>query len=155
MKEIKSVLQAYPNRDREYLLPLLQDIQKAVGYLPEEAITAVAAHLRIPTSKVYAVATFYDQFRFTPETPYCIKICNGTACHMEGSDFLFEELRNLLEVNERNESKNRLFSLEQVQCLGACGNAPVARINEDFYTHVSLGKMMDLITAIREKEEKQ
>jgi len=155
MTEIEAVLHSYQNRDREYLLPILQDIQRIKGFITTEVVVAVAAHLKIPTSKVYAVASFYDQFRFVPFAKYQIKVCNGTGCHIEGSNALFEELKKQLEPKNGNQFKSDLFSLEQVQCLGACGNAPVMKINEIFYTSVTPEMAAGLLSSIKAQEEIQ
>lgn len=153
MTEIEAVLQNYQNRDREYLLPILQDIQQVKGFLSHQAVVLVAAHLKIPTSKVYAVATFYDQFRFLPKAKYRIRVCNGTGCHIEGSGYLLEEFKKQLGMEAGSESKNELFSLEFVQCLGACGKAPVIKINDGFYTNVTLDLIPELIAAIKARED--
>jgi NADH-quinone oxidoreductase subunit E len=151
MDEIKNILQNYQNRDREYLLPILQDIQHEKGYLSNDAIVMVAEHLKIPTSKVYAVATFYDRFRFSPKAKYRIKVCNGTGCHIKGSGMLFKEFEKIVGTNGAN-FKSEMFSTEEVACLGACGNAPVVKINDVFYTNVETGMISAIIAAIKSKE---
>ena len=155
MTEIEAVLQAYQNRDREYLLPILQDIQRVKGFISTETVVAVSAHLKIPTSKVYAVASFYDQFRFVPFAKYQIKVCNGTGCHIEGSNAVFEELKKQLEAKNGGQLKSDIFSLEQVQCLGACGNAQVMKINEIFHTGVTPEMAARLLSSIKAQEEIQ
>jgi NADH:ubiquinone oxidoreductase subunit E len=153
MNEIETILHKYQNRDREFLLPILQDIQRLIGFLSQDAVVSVAAHLKIPTSKVYAVATFYDQFRFLPKAKYRIKICNGTGCHIEGSSVILEEFKKQLGNESGTDLKNDSFSLETVQCLGACGNAPVIKINDIFYTNVTPDMVPDLIAALKERED--
>ncbi|MBE0637483.1 MAG: NAD(P)H-dependent oxidoreductase subunit E [Bacteroidales bacterium] len=153
MTEIEAILQKYQNRDREYLLPILQDIQSVSGFLSRQAVISVAAHLKIPTSKVYAVATFYERFRFLPKAKYRISVCNGTGCHIEGSGNLLEAFKRLMGLEPGAELKNELFSLEVVQCLGACGNAPVIKINDVFYSNVTPDMVPELIAAIKAREE--
>lgn len=153
MTEIEAVLHNYQNHDREYLLPILQDIQRVKGFLSQQAVVSVATHLRIPTSKVYAVATFYDQFRFYPKARYRVQVCNGTGCHIEGSGVLLDEFEKQLGVSPGADSKNELFSLEVVQCLGACGNAPVIKINEVFYPGVTTDMIPELIAKIKARED--
>lgn len=152
MSEIKNILQNYQNRDREYLLPILQDIQRENGFLSNDAIILVAEYLKIPTSKVYAVATFYDRFRFTPKAKYRIQVCNGTGCHIEGSSMLLEEFEKHIGTRTGTVTKSNLFSIEVVACLGACGNAPVVKINDVFYTNVKIEIISDLIAAIKAEE---
>jgi NADH:ubiquinone oxidoreductase subunit E len=152
MNRIEMILESFPNHDRENLLPILQAVQQQEGYIPEDAVVKVSKYLKIPTSKVYAVSTFYDQFRFTPGSKYKIRVCNGTACHMEGSSTLLGTLKKLLHIEENVTSKNRLFSLEATPCMGACGKSPVIRINEEFYTNVTEEKLTGIISSIKEKE---
>lgn len=152
MSKIEAILKRFPNNDRENLLPILQEVQQEEGYIPEEAVVMVGAHLKIPTSKVYAVSTFYDQFRFSPGAKYHLKVCNGTGCHMEGASTLLEGLEKLLGIRDGETTRNRVFSLSTTPCMGACGKAPVIRINSDFYTHVTHEKLIRLIAAIKEKE---
>lgn len=153
MNEIEAILHKYQNRDREFLLPILQDIQRLIGFLSQDAVVSVAAHLKIPTSKVYAVATFYDQFRFLPKAKYRIQVCNGTGCHIEGSTAILDEFKKQLSTESGSDLKNDSFSLETVQCLGACGNAPVIKINDIFYTNVTPDMVPDLIAALKVREE--
>jgi NADH:ubiquinone oxidoreductase subunit E len=153
MNEIEAILQKYQNRDREFLLPILQDIQRLSGFLSQDAVVSVAAHLKIPTSKVYAVATFYDQFRFLPKAKYRIKVCNGTGCHIEGSSAILDEFKKQLSNESGPDLKNDSFSLETVQCLGACGNAPVIKINDLFYSNVTPDMVHDLIAALKVRED--
>ena len=152
MDKIEVILEKFPNNDRENLLPILQEVQRQEGYIHEDAVVKVGAYLKIPTSKVYAVSTFYDQFRFSPGAKYKIKVCNGTACHMEGSSTLLEKIKKLIGIEENEKTGNRLFSLKTTPCMGACGKSPVIRINEDFYTHVTGEKLSQIIASIKVKE---
>lgn len=152
MNKIEAILERFPNNGRENLLPILQDVQREEGYIPEEAVIKVGAYLKIPTSKVYAVSTFYDQFRFSPGAKYRVRVCNGTGCHMEGAYPLLGILRKLLGIGEGEITGNRLFGLETTSCMGACGKAPVIRINDEFYTGVTGEKLEMIIGSIRDKE---
>ncbi len=152
MNRIEVILERFPNNDRENLLPILQEVQLEEGYIPEEAVVKVSQYLNIPTSKVYAVSTFYDQFRFTPGAKYKIQVCNGTACHMEGSSYLLGMLKKMLNIDDNEISGDRIFSLETTPCMGACGKSPVIRINEEFYTHVTEDIIHQIISSIKEKE---
>lgn len=154
MSQIEAILRRYQNNDREFLLPLLQDIQKENGYIPREAIIELGHFLKIPTSKIYAVATFYDQFRFVPVAKYRIRLCHGTACHMEGAGTLLEEFENLLGIGAGEMTTDKLFSLEVTNCMGACGMSPVVKINDDFYPAVKSGQIEELIHDIKAEEEK-
>ena len=134
MKEvIESILKNYPQGNRDSLIPVLQKIQGEVGYIPEEAISPVAQWVGIPSSKVYGVSTFYDQFRFNSRGALHIRICRGTACHVMGSSTILKELEKELKIKAGEVSKDGKFSLEIASCIGACSMAPVMQINETFY----------------------
>lgn len=129
MGKIKSI---YP-AGREYLIPILQEVQKNLGYLSRESIYSIANYLDIPESKVFGVATFYNQFKLNPPGKFQIQVCRGTACHVKGSFNILETLKRLLDIDAGQTTKDGLFSLETVACLGACSIAPVITINGKFY----------------------
>lgn len=153
MSHIDAILARYQNNDREFLLPILQDIQQEHGFISKEAIVSLGQFLKIPTSKIFAVATFYDQFRFSPAAKIRIQLCHGTACHMEGAAVLLEEFEKRLGIKAGEITSDRLFSLELTGCLGACGMAPVIRINNDFYPLTEPGQVEDLINKVKAEQE--
>jgi NADH-quinone oxidoreductase subunit E len=130
---LAKIFENYPTRSREYAIPLLQDVQGHYGYLSEENMTFVAKHLNMPTSKVYGVATFYNQFRLLPLGKNVIKVCRGTACHVKGSSEILEVLQTELEIQPGETTSDGLFTLETVACIGACSIAPVIVINDEFF----------------------
>lgn len=150
--EIDSVLGRHPGAKRDSLIPILQEIQEAMGYLSREAILRTGRHLRLPASKVYGVATFYNQFRFQAPGKYHVMVCRGTACHVKGSLKLLETAQKLLKLKPGQTSRDRLFSLEVVACMGACGLAPVVNVNGEFYAKVTPRKLAGIIQECREKE---
>ncbi len=152
MNKIEEVLQNFPNHDRENLLPILQEIQKAEGYISEDAVVKVGSYLNIPTSKVYAVSTFYDQFRFTDKAKYQIHLCNGTTCHLEGAGNLLKAFEKQLNISSGQLTKDKLFGIATKPCMGACGMAPVVKVNEKFYTGFTLDRVQELIASIKESE---
>lgn len=152
MKEqITKVLQKYPQGKRESLMPVLQDIQQEIGFIPEEAIVPVAEHMDIPTSKVYGVATFYDQFRFSKKGKIHIRICRGTACHVMGSSNILKELEKELKITSGEVTKDGIFSLEIASCIGACSLAPVLEVNGDFYPLVKKEQIREILNIERNK----
>lgn len=153
MDKTKKILEQYPDQGRDKLIPILQDIQEAYGYLSEEAIAEVAKYLHLPTSKIFGVATFYNQFRFEPKGKYHIQVCRGTACHVSGSAEVLSELQKVLNVEAGQTTKDGLFSLEVVACIGACGLAPVIAVNEKFHAKVAKDDIEDIIENYRKKEE--
>ena len=145
----EEILNKYANADRDSLIPILQEVQDIDGWLSETALTTIGNHLGIPVSKVYGVATFYNQFRFQPKGKFHIQVCRGTACHVLGSATVLEELSKKLKIGVDETSKDGLFSLEIVACIGTCGLAPVITINGNFHAGVtsqSLDKILDSYT---------
>jgi len=153
MGDIKQIFNKYPEAGRDNLIPLLQDIQSAKGYLSQESIVEVGSFLNIPTSKIFGVATFYNQFRFQPNGKYHIQVCRGTACHVLGSATVLQELEKQLKVKAGDTTRDGLFSIEVVACIGACGLAPVIAINGEFYAKVTASSLGKIINTYKTKEE--
>lgn len=133
----------------EMAIPLLQEIQKRHGYLPEDVLEAVACESKIPVADLYGVATFYSQFRFVPSGKHLIKVCKGTACHVSGADILFSTISDELGVAEGGTTEDRLFSLESVACLGCCSLAPVVMIGEKVYGKLTAVKIRKILKGYR------
>jgi NADH-quinone oxidoreductase subunit E len=151
---IESILETYPHAKREDLIPILQRVQDACGYLSRDAVIRIGEHLRLPSSKIYGVATFYNQFRFQPRGKYHIQVCRGTACHVKGSLKNLEMVMKVLNLKPGQTSRDKMFSLEVVVCMGACGLAPVVNINGEFYAKVTPRKFASIIAECREKESR-
>jgi NADH:ubiquinone oxidoreductase subunit E len=128
----KILIEKYSQK-KGVLIPLLQDIQAAYGYVPDETVQLVARELSIFPVEIYGVLTFYTQFYLTPRGEHTIRVCQGTACHVMGAKGLFDYLLDKLEVEEGETTKDGLFTVERVACLGCCGMAPAIMIDEDFY----------------------
>ena len=139
-------------RERGSLISILQDLQEKHGYLSREGIHEVADYLELPVSKVYGVATFYNQFTLVPPGKYRIQICRGTACHVKGSLNLLEQLELELGVGPGQTTKDRLFTLETVACLGACSIAPVMTVNGEFHGRLDKEKLRAVLKGIRAAE---
>ena len=147
------ILSRYTVNKKDQLLPILQEIQNQQGFLTDELLAGVSKYLNLPINKVYGVATFYDQFRFHPQGQYHITICRGTACHLFGASTYLDEIEMQLKVKANNTSKDRKFSLEISNCLGACESAPVVQINETYHTHVTPADLNRIIRILKEKTE--
>jgi len=139
--------------ERDNLIPILQQIQEKEGYLSELAITMVGNKLKLPTSKIYGVATFYNQFRFEPQGKFHIQLCRGTACHVLGSSTVLAEVEKFLKVKAGQTTSDGVFSLEIVACIGACGLAPVISINGDFYAKVTPDSIKEILNSYRLKSK--
>jgi len=144
------------DKDRNHLIPILQMIQENHQYLPPQAIMLVADHLGMAACEVYGVATFYNQFRFTPPGRNPIKVCMGTACHVSGGDIILENFERKLGIKENETTDDREFSIERVACLGCCALAPVALVGESVHGHMAPSKVEGLILRVQiEKEKKE
>jgi len=142
-ERINSVFSLFQGK-KEELVPLLQGVQKAVGYLSEESMANIARFTAVPLSKVYGVATFYAQFRFKPKGETHILLCRGTACHVKGAPRIQEEIENQLGLKEGETSGDLKFSLENVACIGACSLAPCVMINEKVEANLTPQKVEKL-----------
>ena len=128
------------------LIAVFQDIQREQGHLPEEAVRYVAERLRVPASSAFAVATFYSAFSLTPRGRNTIHVCQGTACHIEGSGRIAERISRTLHIQPEERTKDGRFSLHGVRCLGCCALAPVVKVNDDIYADTT----QDRVSAILE-----
>lgn len=127
---VTEILQRY-SPEPGNLIPILQDVQQELQYLPREGMRLIARSLRIPEVDVYSVATFYNQFRLHPPGRNQIKVCMGTACHMMGGYIILDCFERRLNIREGETTPDREFSLERVACVGCCTLAPVAVVNEN------------------------
>ena len=154
MNDVESILKKHPRAGRDALIPILQEVQENQGYLSREAVVRIGKHLNLPTTKIFGVATFYNQFRFQPKGKYHVTVCRGTACHVKGSNRVLEMAQKLLKLKPGQTSRDRLFSLETVACMGACGLSPVMNLNGEFYAKVTPQKLVKIIQECREMESK-
>jgi NADH-quinone oxidoreductase subunit E len=150
----KNVLKKYSSAKRDYLIPVLQEVQQSDGYISMEAIKEVAKHFKISSSYVFGFATFYNQFRFEPIGKYHVMVCRGTACHVKGSLSCLNMVEEILKIKAGKTTKDGLFSIETVACMGACGLAPVININGEFHGSMTPDKLKKLIDDIKKKESK-
>jgi NADH:ubiquinone oxidoreductase subunit E len=142
--ELESILSRYDRRRRN-LIPILQDTQDRMGYLPEDAVDRIARHLGLSANDVFGVATFYAQFRFHPPGKHHIKVCQGTACHVRGGNLILESVVRKLGIAPGETSADREYSLERVACFGSCALAPVVVIDDKVYGRLTPKKTEKLI----------
>jgi NADH-quinone oxidoreductase subunit E len=151
----QTVLSKFEGEGYDNLIPILQEIQESAGWLSEEDLTMVGHALGMPVSKVYGVATFYNQFRFQPLGKFHIEVCRGTACHVLGSSTVLEEIRKALKINVNETSRDGLFSLEIVSCIGTCGLAPVIKVNGEFYAGVTSESLRQILASLKDQANTQ
>lgn len=146
--EIESIIRSYPGEKR-YILAMMQDLQKKCNYLPREGLEQIAEHAQTPFSRVYAMATFYKAFSLVPRGKYHIKVCDGTACHIKSSAVLIDQVYNTLRIKPGQTTEDGVFSIETVNCIGACAIAPVMVVNEKVYSKVSSSGILEIISVLR------
>lgn len=153
MKEVvENILEAKAGAGKDQLIPILQAIQEEEGFLSEESVVKVGRHLRMPASKIFGVATFYNQFRFEPLGKNHVQVCRGTACHVLGSATVLDKIQDMLKIKPGQTSRDGMFSLEVVACIGACGLAPVICINGEFHAKVNENSIEEIIENCRKSE---
>jgi len=150
--EIQTILEKYDAPPRELLIPILQEIQESQGFLSRKTVTALARRMHLPTSKIYGVATFYNQFRFQKQGQFHIQVCRGTACHVKGSAAVLKAIQHELNIEPQQTTRDGLFSLEVVACVGACGLAPVLSIAGQVYSGVRPEKVKTILDSYRRKD---
>lgn len=137
------------------LIEVLQDIQDKYGYISEEAMKAVSEGLGVPIMEVYRVASFYKAFRLKPSGKNVLTMCMGTACHVRGARLLLDQAAGQLGVEPGEVTSDGLFSIEHVNCLGACALGPIVTENGSSYHHMTPGKLRRLIETLAKREEKE
>lgn len=151
---VANILKQY-EYDPSKLIPILQKVQDAYRYLPEDVMRYIADELEISPAKVFGVATFFAHFAITPKGKHIIKVCNGTACHVKGSSFVINTVKDKLKLKEgQDTTEDGLFTLECVSCLGACGLAPVMVIDETVHGQITPAQAVKLLDEIIAAETK-
>ena len=137
------------------MIPLLQGVQDIYGYLPESAFYKIAEQTGLNLSEMFGVASFYSQFRLKPVGKHIIKVCHGTACHVQNANSISEALREALNVKDGGTTEDRLFTLETVACLGCCSLAPVMMIGDETYGKLTGKSATKIVKDIRRNEPKE
>jgi len=138
--------------ERGALIPLLQSAQETYGYIPESAIDYISEVVGIPSADIYGVITFYSQFRLKPMGKNIIKICDGTACHVNSSTVLIRTLESELQIGNDETTDDGLFTIQKVACLGCCSLSPVLMINDETHGRLTPKKVQQLLKEYKENE---
>jgi NADH:ubiquinone oxidoreductase subunit E len=153
---MEEILQKILGEYKEYegnIISILQDIEKAFGFIPEETVTWFSKKLDIPASRFFGTATFYSQFHLKPRGKNIITVCRGTACHVKGSEKLLNRLFLELDIPPDEEtSTDSKFTIEKVNCIGACGIAPVTILNKEVLGKMTLDNLMKEVKKIKARE---
>ena len=145
---IDSIIEKYKGK-KGNLIPILQGTQEIFGYIPREAFLRISKETGLKLSTMYGVATFYAQFRMNPAGKHIIKVCHGTACHVQNANELTEALEDLLKVKDGETTEDGLFTLESVACLGCCSLAPVMMIGDETYAKLTGSQSVKIVKKIR------
>ena len=132
-------------RSEESLLAILQDFQREFHYVPEEGIRRLSEVMEVPESKIYAMGTFYKALSLTPRGKHIVKVCTGTACHLKGAPQILETLERELKVKRNGTTADGKYTVECVNCVGACAMAPVTVIDEEYHGETRSSKVMDVL----------
>lgn len=139
---LESILSRYDGDDYD-VIPILQEVQKTFGYLPEPEMREVAKYVGLPESRIYAVASFYEQFRFTPLGRNRVVVCRGTACHVRGAGRILEEFEGVLHIKHGETSEDLEYTLDTAACIGCCALAPCVMINDRVEAKLTPRKVAD------------
>jgi NADH-quinone oxidoreductase subunit E len=142
---LEHILVKYPQGDRGFLIPILQEIQEYYQYISQEAVDEIEGFTRVPAGEIYGVASFYSQFRFTKPGKHTVKVCLGTACHVRGSSRILELMEYQLKIKTGETTSDGQFSLEHVACFGCCALAPVVVVDKDVHGRMSSTKGQKLL----------
>ncbi|MCX5853249.1 MAG: NADH-quinone oxidoreductase subunit NuoE [Deltaproteobacteria bacterium] len=135
-KTVKDIIKKYDG-DKTAMIAILQDVQEELRYLPKEALTSISKKMEVPLTRIYEIATFYNAFSLKPRGKYVIEVCAGTACHVQGGSNLMDRLERDMGVACGETTKDKMFTLEEVRCLGCCSLAPVVRIGADVHPYLT------------------
>jgi NADH-quinone oxidoreductase subunit E len=144
-EKVDEILDKYGHR-HDALIGILQDVQRLENYLPLETLQYIGTKLEVPLSRVYYIATFYKSFSLEPRGRHIIKVCLGTACHINNAMQNLEQIQRTLDISEGGTTEDMMFSLETVNCVGTCALAPVAVVDDKYYDAVTPGKVERIIS---------
>jgi NADH-quinone oxidoreductase subunit E len=151
VKLLDTLIKKYKGR-KGNLIPLLQGAQSIFGYIPKKVFEKISEETGLKINDMYGVATFYAQFRLNPVGKHVVRVCHGTACHVQGATAISDELIGFLGIKDGETTPDRVFTLETVACLGCCSLAPVMMIGDETYGKLNKKKTVDVIKEIKRKE---
>jgi NADH:ubiquinone oxidoreductase subunit E len=155
LPNVEPLLEQYEDR-RANLIPILQDVQDIYRYLPQDVLRRIAKKLRVPLTEVYHVATFYRSFSLVPRGRHVIQVCLGTACHVRGAPRVLDRILRDLKLGAPGTTRDMQFTIETVRCIGCCGLAPVARVdNKHTHPHLTQAKVPGVLKKYADKTATQ
>ncbi len=149
-ERLNAIFSSFDGKQDE-LIPILQRVQEELGYLSEDAMLEITHFTGVPESRVYAIATFYAQFRFTPIGRNHLMVCRGTACYVRGAPRILEQIEKQLGIKEGETTPDMEFSLETVACIGACGLSPCIMVNKKVEAKMTPRKIAEFFSKVGQK----
>jgi len=143
-KFIEQIVDSY-DRDIGMLIPMMQDLQAKYGFLPSEKLRCLSRQLKVSLSHIYAVATFYASFRLAPKGAHEVTLCVGTVCYLKGAGAISEAICREFQIEPGGTTRDRLFSFQPVNCVGACALAPVMVVDGKYYDGLTPGSALEIL----------
>lgn len=144
-EKLKSLIGEWKDKEGS-LIMVLHAVQNHFGYVPREVSLQLSRLLEVPLARIYEVITFYNYFKLEPPGKHKISVCLGTACYLKGAPVILEEVKSILSINEGETTKDGMFHLDVVRCLGCCGLAPVMMVDDKVYGKVTKGQVMEIVS---------
>ena len=151
-EKLQNILSKY-TQDKSNLIQILNEVQENYGYIPKFAQEEISEYLGLPMAEVYGVITFYARFSLKPKGKYNIAVCLGTACFVKGSERILDRVKEKLGIDVGETTKDGLFSIEATRCVGACGLAPVFKVNEEVYGKATIDMVDKVIEEYKNKKD--
>ncbi|MBD3268343.1 NAD(P)H-dependent oxidoreductase subunit E [bacterium] len=154
LEQVEAILEGR-GEDSYDVMEVLQDIQQQCGYLSEEAMCLVSERLNVPVIEVFRLANFYKAFSLEPRGRHLITVCMGTACHVQGAPKLVDEVLGQLKIAPGETTEDKAFTVETVNCVGACALAPVLILDGEYHGHLTPSKLRELLERVRQKDQQE
>jgi NADH-quinone oxidoreductase subunit E len=153
LKNVDTIINAN-GADASSLLAIMQDVQDEARYLPREAMTRISERLTIPIAQVYRMATFFESFHLEPRGKHICTVCMGTACHVRGASRLVEQLERDLDIPSGGTTSDLMFTIEEVNCVGACALGPLVIVDGDYKGNMTSGRLQKVVKKMKKAEAK-
>jgi len=152
--EIEELINSF-DRNQKELIHILHRVQTEFTYIPPQIISRISKHLKITESEIYGVLTFYKAFSLKPRGKHLVTVCTGTACHVRGASVIVDELKRELDVEAEETTEDNLFTLETVNCVGACALGPIVVVDGEYHGQMKISEVSKLVEAYKSKKEKK
>ncbi len=153
LKKVDTIIDAH-GAEPASLLAIMQDVQDKARYLPRNAMERIAERLSIPAARVYQMATFYESFHLEPRGKHICTVCTGTACHVRGAEKVVDQLERDLDIPSGGTTKDQMFTIEEVNCVGACALGPLVIVDDEYQGNMTSGKVQKMVAKMRKTDAK-